>query len=70
MLRLWRVAPHCKVVNLVRSGRKQPQRTEQVPGERLATLILFVILSEAKDLLSRCRSPKQKQVPRRMRASG
>ena len=32
-----RVAPHCSVVNLVRSGRKQPQRSLQVPGERLAT---------------------------------
>lgn len=25
LLMNWRVSPHCKVVNLVRSGRKQPQ---------------------------------------------
>src|SRR5205823_5019335 len=49
MLRVWRVAPHCKVVNLVRSGRKQPQRTEQVPGERLATP--FLCSSDRPDTL-------------------
>jgi hypothetical protein len=25
VIKNWRVSPHCRVVNLVRSGRKQPQ---------------------------------------------
>jgi len=39
VLKNWRVSPHCSVVNLVRSGRKQPQLLLQVPGVRLASLL-------------------------------
>jgi hypothetical protein len=33
----WRVSPHCRVVNLVRSGRKQPQLLTASAGVRLAS---------------------------------
>jgi hypothetical protein len=33
----WRVSPHCRVVNLVRSGRKQPQLLFASAGVRLAS---------------------------------
>ena len=33
----WRASPHCMVVNLVRSGRKQPQLFSASAGVRLAT---------------------------------
>ena len=36
---LWRASPHCMVVNLVRSGRKQPQLFSASAGVRLATPI-------------------------------
>lgn len=35
----WRVSPHCRVVNLVRSGRKQPQLLTASAGGR--TRLLF-----------------------------
>ncbi len=36
---LWRASPHCMVVNLVRSGRKQPKLFSASAGVRLATPI-------------------------------
>ncbi len=36
---LWRASPHCMVVKLVRSGRKQPQLFSASAGVRLATLL-------------------------------
>ena len=35
----WRVSSHCRVVNLVRSGRKQPQPFIASAGVRLASLL-------------------------------
>jgi hypothetical protein len=37
----WRVSPHCGVVNLVRSGRKQPQLLTASAGVRLASYFEF-----------------------------
>jgi len=43
---VWRASPHCGVVNLVRSGRKQPQLFPQVPGARLASFFTTAALAD------------------------
>ena len=38
----WRVSPHCRVVNLVRSGRKQPQLHSASAGGKARLLLLRI----------------------------
>ena len=42
----WRVSPHCRVVNLVRSGRKQPQLLFASAGVRLASYFKLGVANE------------------------
>jgi hypothetical protein len=48
LLKNWRVSPHCRVVNLVRSGRKQPQLLTVSAGGK-ARLLFGMWSSNEKD---------------------
>ena len=59
-----RVAPHCRVVNLVRSGRKQPQRTPASAG--ITARHLFRLRCRGPLVPSRhCRCARARALPER-----